>query len=320
MKYFKLFKILTLPFFTNNMIVLPETSDITYFINPPDNSGRSANDHNNKIRENIVHNMTYIDNEYFDDQEYGSDWLNLKTDFDEKMKILCPSFVSYKIQHKAGRKFNYDYLISFLNETKQIISQEKLEFKFNASTIGETPQFVSPMKPSQYLSVPFEEYYYDNYLVSLLQKFELDVPTREIYLKTIHNNKPKCMEAAQTLYYEGCKQSSKYTSSEVATSFYETCNEASRECIKKFIEASDLDTDKLTQYLITSQDNKKYLLYKNGEFNIESSNIDDYIIISCSKNPERARYEAITKSGKKIYILLRWKNGNGIAYPAFQIS
>jgi glutamine cyclotransferase len=128
------------------------------------------------------------------------------------------------------------------------------------------------------------------------------------------------MEAAQTLYYEGCKQSTKYTSSEVATSFYETCNEASRECIKKFIEASDLDTDKLTQYLITSQDNKKYLLYKNGEFNIESSNIDDYIIISCSKNPERARYEAITKSGKKIYILLRWKNGNGIAYPAFQIS
>ena len=35
---------------------------------------------------------------------------------------------------------------------------------------------------------------------------------------------------------------------------------------------------------------KNYLLYKNGEFNIQTSNIDDYIIVKCSKNPEKSLF------------------------------
>jgi len=302
------------------MFILPDISDINYFIDSSENIGRSTNDNNNKIRENIIRSMPFIDNEYFSDPNFGNQWLKLKTDFDNTMRIISTSFASYKIQIKAGRKFNYDYLISFLNETNEIISEKKLEFKYNASSIDETPQFVSPMKPSQYLSIPFEEYYYDNYLVDLLNKFSLEIPDRENYLKTIHNNKPKCMENAQLLYYQGCNQSGKYTGSEQAISFYEACNEISRECITKFIENSELDIDKLNQYLIDSQDAKTYLLYKNGEFNLDSTDVHEYRIISYSKNPKKSRYEAVTQSGKKINILLRWKNGNGIAFPAFQIS
>jgi hypothetical protein len=302
------------------MFILPDIFDINYFINNSKNLGRSSNNHNNKIRENIILSMPFIDDEYFSDPKFGIQWTTFKYDFDKNMKIICSTFTTYKIKHKAGRKFNYDYLISFLDETNQIIYEEKLEFKYNAFTIDETPQFVSPMKPSQYLSIPFEEYYYDNYLVKLFQKFMLEIPNRENYLKTIHNNKPKCMEQAQLLYYQGCKQSSKYTASEQSILFYETCNVYSRECIKKFIENSDLDISKLTQYLINSQDKKIYLLYKDGKFNLDTTDIHNYHILSYSKNPEKARYEALTQSGKKINILLRWKNGNGIAYPAFQIS
>lgn len=302
------------------MIVLPEVTDISYFTNIAENTNRSTNDHNNKVRENIICCMSHIDNDYLLDTKYGLEWRKLKSDFEEKIKIICPSYHSYKIQHKAGRGHNYDYLISFYDENKNKISDEKLEFKFNAATIDEAPQFVSPMKPSQYLSQPFEEYYYDNYLIKLLKNNGLDIPERNIYLKSIHNNKPKCMEAAQLLYYQGCKQSSKYTGTEEATKFYQSCNETSRECIKKFIIDTELLCDKLTEYLLNSQDKKNYLLYKNGEFNIQTSNADDYIIESCVKNPEKSRYEAITKTNKKINILLRWKNGNGIAYPAFQIS
>ena len=302
------------------MIVLPEVSDITYFTSISDNSGRSNNDHNNKVRENIICCMSHIDGDYLLDSEYGLEWNKLKKDFEDKMKIICPTYYSYKIQHKAGRGHNYDYLISFYDEKNCKISDEKLEFKFNAATIDEAPQFVSPMKPSQYLSQSFEEYYYDNYLVKLLQDNGLVVPERSIYLKSVHNNKPKCMEAAQLFYYQGCKQSSKYTGTEQAINFYQSCNDNSRECIQKFISETDLDIEKLTQYLISSQDNKNYLLYKNKEFYVQTVNCDDYIIVSYSKNPEKSRYEATTKTGKKINILLRWKNGNGIAYPAFQIS
>ena len=302
------------------MIMLPENSDITYFTGDVEFTSRSDNDHNNKVREDIITNISYIDEDYFSDPQHGPSWFALKSGFDANMRLICPTYSSYKIEHKAGRKHNYDYLVTFLDDKQNKISDAKLEFKFNAATIDDTPQFVSPMKPSQYLSAPFEEYYYDSYLVPLLQKFGLDVPERNLYLKSIHNNKPKCMEAAQLLYYQGCKQSSKFDGTENATSFYESCNESSRECIKKFIENTDLNIAKLTQYLSESQDQKIYLLYKNGNFNIQVSCSDDYIIDSYSKNPEKFRYEAITKTNKKINILLRWKNGNGIAYPAFQIS
>lgn len=303
------------------MIVLPENTDITYFTGETAGTNRADNDHNNKVREDIIQNMAYIDDGYFSDPQHGADWLTLKTSFDTNMRLICPTYSSYKIEHKAGRKYNYDYLVTFFDDKKSAITDVKLEFKFNAAKIDDTPQFVSPMKPSQYLAAPFEEYYYDSYLVPLLQKFGLDVPERSLYLKSIHNNKPKCMAAAQLLYYQGCKQSSKFDGTEKASSFYESCNEASRECIKKFIANTDLNIDKLTQYLLESQDQKTYLLYKNGKFNIQQvSNNDDYIIESYTKNPEKFRYEAVTKTNKKINILLRWKNGNGIAYPAFQIS
>jgi hypothetical protein len=302
------------------MIVLPEYSDIKYFISEENNLGRSSNDHNNHIRENIIRCMYFIDEDFYTHPEYGLDWIKLKTNFDNKMREICPNYHSYKITHKAGRRYNYDYIVSFIDKNNNKISDEKLEFKYNALNIDETPQFVSPMKPSKYLSQSFEEFYYDNYLVALLQEFELPVPERNIYLKTIHDNKPKCMEAQQLLYYQGSKQSSKYTGEEKACKFYQRCIDTSRECIKKFISFTELDIEKMSDYLLDSQDGKKYLLYKNGEFNLQIPDTNNYRIVSCLKNPEKYRYEATIQNNHTINILLRWKNGNGIAYPSFQIS
>ena len=298
--------------------ILPDNEDILKFTCT--DSSKSENDSNNKIRENIIKNMNFIDEEYLMDPIYGEKWTYLKEQFDITMRLICPSFFKYTIKHMAGRLNNYDFLISFLDVDLCILKEVKLEFKYNASTINETPQFVSPMKPSQYISSSFEEYYYDNYLIPLFNTFELSVPNREIYLKTIHSNKPKCMESAQLLYYQGCKQSSKFTQDEKAYAFYEKANNASRECISQFIENTDLNIEKLSHYLVESQNEKIYLLYKNDKFYVQETNSNDYIIESYIKNPDKSRYDALTKSQKKINILLRWKNGNGIAYPAFQIS
>ena len=103
------------------MIVLPEVTDISYFTNIPENTGRSTNDHNNKVRENIICCMSHIDNDYLLDTKYGLEWSKLKSDFEGKIKIICSSYHSYKIQQKAGRGHNYDYLISFYVETKNKI-------------------------------------------------------------------------------------------------------------------------------------------------------------------------------------------------------
>lgn len=62
------------------------------------------------------------------------------------------------------------------------------------------------------------------------------------------------------------------------------------------------------------------MLYKNNNIYLQCINIMEYEIVSYVKKPNKSLYIATTKTGKKIKILLRWKNGNGIAFPAFQIS
>lgn len=291
---------------------------IKYFNTPL--NGRSENDTNNKYREKVITNMPNFDDSFYDDPEYGNDFINFRFEFNKTLKLICPSYHSYEIEHKGGRRYNYDYLFTFFNENEYKICEEKIEFKYNASCIDEAPQFVSPMNPSQYLSQSFEAYYYDNYLKQFLIENNLPVPERNIYIDTIGNDTPECVREAQILYYQGCKQSSRYNGDENAILFYNKCKNISKKCITDFINETDLNIEALTQYLITSQNNKIYLLYKNGSFYIQRTNNDDYIIDSYSKNANKNTYNVVTKTGKKMKILLRWKNGNGIAYPAFQIS
>jgi hypothetical protein len=62
------------------------------------------------------------------------------------------------------------------------------------------------------------------------------------------------------------------------------------------------------------------MLYKEGILNLETRNLDEYVITSITKEPKKSRFIAKTKTGRVLKILLRWKNGNGIAFPSFQIS
>jgi hypothetical protein len=97
-------------------------------------------------------------------------------------------------------------------------------------------------------------------------------------------------------------------------------NQISKESIKEFISKSHLDHNKLTDYLLKTQVDKNYMLYKDKKIYIQKINLDDYRIVSSVKNKQMNGYVATSKSGIKIKILLRWKNGNGIAFPAFQIK
>ena len=62
------------------------------------------------------------------------------------------------------------------------------------------------------------------------------------------------------------------------------------------------------------------MLYKDEIFYAEKIKLKNYSIIEYKKDSIHTRYISTTKSGLKLKILLRWKNCNGIAYSAFQIS
>ena len=277
-----------------------------------DISVRRSNDEMNHMREYIIGAIynSKIPTEYY---IFSSRWKRLKETTDKYLGKLLPdeTITDVKCVHKGGRNSKYDFEI-ILNK-KHVF---KIEFKFNSSSQDSIPQFVSPMKPSQYLSDSYESHYYNHYLIPISKKFNMEIPSEEEYLQKIHSPDPKCMKEFQEKYYKGCKNSSRYKGNKDDISFYNELIKKSKESIQKFIEQSELDIEKLNEYLKKTQDKKIYMMYKNDEFYFEES--IQYQIESYTKT--KTSYMAKTTTNKKICILLRWKNGNGIAFPAFQIS
>jgi len=292
-------------------------------------SQRKTNDKNNKMREKIICNIinNRVSPEYFDVPE----WFSLKTTIYTYLNELNGHAPYSRVEclQKGGRKFNYDFDIIFYapncDDTSLPLpspTKYNVEFKYNVSAIDQTPQFVSPVKPSQYLTLCYENYFFENYLPLLSAFSGLPLPLKDVYMKEIHSSSPPCMKLYQELYYRGCKASSRFTGDERAISFYEKSKELSAESISRFIENADIKIDELSNYLSESQKNKIYMLYFKEKMILEKTNINDYRIdpSSCIKNPAKSRYEFTTISGKPLHVLLRWKNGNGIAFPSFQIS
>lgn len=294
---------------------------------------RSQNDKNNKMREAII---SAIINNRVPTTYYLTDrWRNLKIAVVGFLQSCCFGSASLSASSciecipAAGRGHNYDFTIVSSNGGGGCVSTtHHVEFKFNAGKVSDTPQFVSPMKPSQYLSGSYEEYFYDKYMPTIAAMAGGVVPDRTEWLKQIHNNAPACVKHLQDKYYAGCSVSSQFTNDANDIAFYEMCKKLSSESIREFIIHYDLAIVKLTDYLRESQEGKTYMLFQPPAANTTSPpiitlqrvNPADYNIVSCIKNPEKSRYECVTQSGKKIHVLLRWKNGNGIAFPAFQIS
>lgn len=284
---------------------------------------RNNNDVSNKTRENIIGAIINdkVPKCYF----ILSKWKRMKCALNAYLKDLSTeNYSGVECVHKAGRSHKYDFLITFYGEDGKSKRECTVEFKFNVSSINKCPQFVQPMKPSQYMSssISYEEYYYEKYLPILSDFVGLSLPERHVYLQQIHSTSPKCLKPYQDLYYRGCNNSTKFTGNVKDVEFYNLANKVSRDSIKTFIEnpETSLDIKSLSFYLNKSQAGKIYMLYYNGEFILEHANMDEYSIESVIKNPNKFRFECVSKTGKKNNVLLRWKNGNGIAYPAFQIS
>ena len=278
-------------------------------------SYKKYNDKNNKTRENIIGAIinNKIPIEYY---KYSRRWNNLKKNIESYIYDLIghSNINNIVLIHRGGRKYNYDFTIIINN------IEYNIELKFNAENIDDTPQIVSPVKTSKYLSRSYEEYYYDNYLPKLISPNNIKYPIRTQYITEIHGNKPKCMEYFQNIYYQGCSKSSKYTGDKNSIEFYNLSNSIDKISRENFINTTDLNINALSSYLKETQKNKIYMLYKNNKFHKQIVNIDDYELVRCEKYPEKFKYLAYSASGKQIDILLRWKNGNGIAFPAFQIS
>lgn len=299
-----------------------EKSNIELFYS---HQSKNCNDESNKIRECIIKTLA-------DGNPHPTHhrWVDIYDKFNlyiDKLKIYVSKYTdqsvySYKIKTKGGRRYHYDFIIMFYNAGNTLIKEFKIEFKNNSCNVNDCPQYVSPMKLSKYFECAktYEELFYDEYLPSICSKVNQDIPDKTIYLKQIHGNNPKCMIPFKEAYYKGAKQSSKYTGLEEDIQNYNFMNEKSRESIKKFLEGSKLKISEMNNYLIDTQKDKKYMLWGNNEFHYQEVDPDDYTIDKILRIKKNNTVVCLTKSNKEMNILLRWKNGNGVAFPALQIS
>lgn len=304
-------------------------------INCLSNCALEDNDDFNKRREHLIALITNneIPEHYYENSKWFKLRNNLQACLDElAKKIGVPPDIQYtiKVTPKGGRLFNYDFDITFKEVNSESIDSianikpkvwnAKLEFKYNVTKIAETPQFVSPMKPSQYLNQSYEEFYYDNYLPQVANLMNLQMPERGLYLSKIHNNNPEIMIPFKRQYHRGCPRHKDFSGEQKDIDIYIATKNIARESIEKFIGQSELLKDRVEAYLQRGQEGKVYMMYKDGDFNLESMNPNNYILEEIVKEPVKNRYVCKTKSGIWIAMLLRWKNGNGIAFPAFQVS
>ena len=299
----------------NRKEITIEFDDINLF-NPCLN--RSNNDENNKKREYIIYSII---NKYIPDCWYIEDnWKELK---DKLFKFLDDNkpceYESIKCVLKAGRK-NNDFNITYY--TSEIFITIKTEFKFNVNKISSCPQWVSPMHPSKFMTNNFEEYHYYNYLGSICNIWGVPKPNKNDFVNKIHYEKPECVEDLQFAYYKGAKGSSRCTGLQSDIEKCVKCKDISKKSISEFLNQTELNVDKLNDYLLNSQKDKHYMLFDTitQSFKHEKPDKKDYTIKSDSIKKTKNSFIGETESGKKISILLRWKNGNGIAFPAFQIK
>jgi hypothetical protein len=300
-----------------------QLNDIENFIKK---STKDKNGEINDMREDIILNIINknIPQEYY---EKNPKWEDLRKALNEWIiRIKQKEFPRMKdevikFDKKAGRKNSYDFLMKVSGKNGRNYSEKdyKIEFKYNTKSIEGAPQFSSPSNPDKYfIGEKYVEYYYDNYLDKIVKKANevlekenkdlLEKPDKDVYIKTINNNNPNCVLKFKELF----KRSKKFST---------YCKEQSNKSIIEFMKKCELNTDSLSEYLYKNQKDKHYMLYHNGKFIYDKhKNNDMYKIKKDNMIVKAPNLICETVSGHKLKIMLRWKNGNGIAFPAFQIS
>ena len=283
-------------------------------------SERSRNDSSNKLREKIIEMIGNrgINNEWFQNDL----WKTLRDEIHRFESINSPTiYERVKWIKKGGRGYSRDFDLEYYNNNEKIKTR-KIEFKYNVNTLSDCPQWASPMKPSQYLicDKSYEEYFYDNYLIQLCERFGREMPNKEEYLKQIHCDESRCISDMQEKYYKGSSGSSRCSGLDEDLQFCKFCKQISKESINNYFELCELNHDILNKYLLKKQKGKEYMLYKDGKIYHEVYTSDDYTINPDKTIKKSPYFKCETVSGKKMNILFRWKNGNGIAFPAFQIK
>jgi hypothetical protein len=294
---------------------MPDVTDIKYFLSGGIN--KSSNDESNKIRENVITNMLNLDDDYFNDIEYGSHWKNLREKFMTVLFTICTiPFKHVDIKHMGGMTHNYDFRLKFLKDDNILSKEIKLEFKHNNTNIKDLIQFLELYDKDckttfDICDVSYAEFYYDNYLDKYIDcdsEIKESKPTKEVYLKNVCDIKYK-----QPFFKDLYKNKSNKIKEK---------KQIANESIKTYLQnyTSTFRFEKITEKIKESQSDKVFLLWDCENFHTQSINTESLKIKHIVK-VENLYFDVFVEGLQyNIRIRLNWGNNNGIANPRWKFT
>jgi hypothetical protein len=297
------------------LIIMPDVTDIKYFLSGGIN--KSSNDESNKIRENVITNMLNLDDDYFNDIEYGSHWKNLREKFMTVLFTICTiPFKHVDIKHMGGMTHNYDFRLKFLKDDNILSKEIKLEFKHNNTNIKDLIQFLELYDKDckttfDICDVSYAEFYYDNYLDKYIDcdsEIKESKPTKEVYLKNVCDIKYK-----QPFFKDLYKNKSNKIKEK---------KQIANESIKSYLQNynSTFRFEKITEKIKESQSDKVFLLWDCENFHTQSINTESLKIKHIVK-VENLYFDVFVEGLQyNIRIRLNWGNNNGIANPRWKFT
>lgn len=296
--------------------VLPIIEHINYFKYAGVN--KFQNGVQNKIRENIITNMFNLNDNYFNDPYFGSDWKNLQNKFINSVSTLCEiPFQKIILEPVGGMSYNYDFNLSFLDKNKNKIKKIKLEFKHNNSDISKLVQFMELYdkdckdKFNLCSEMSYTEYYYNNYLDKYLQtdnELIYKKPEKREYLKYVSDISYR-HEFFNLLYKK--KDNQLNNKKKVA-------NESVIEYLKLY--SSTFNFDKVTEKIKESQRNKVYLLWDCENFHTQILDVENMSMSRIKKMNNLSFDVNVENFNYDICVRLRWANNNGLVNPSWKFS
>lgn len=222
-------------------------------------------------------------------------WFDVYKGWINKLNLLCPN--GWVLKRTAGRNHHYDFLLS---DEK---TSYKIEFKYNTKSVDKCPQFLN-ISSKSFTNFDYAEYFYEYYLNKVADLYLLDLPDKSDYIKNIHKSVPT-IQFLKTLKSANDNRHKSIVKDSIST---------------YLANLDHINIDSINTKILETQSGKKYILFHQGQYYCDFLSDEDLTVsdIKCVRNNNVVVLK--TLSGYHIEMLLRWKNGIGVLYPAWQIS
>jgi hypothetical protein len=271
---------------------------------------RGDNDRNNKIREDILVFLRNPPVEYLSDEIYGELWREMSQKWNDCLGTLCDvPYDDIRVKKMAGRRYNYDHEISFLNEGL-VVKTIKSEFKYNADCLDSLPEYFNAPEKKRFIEACYAEYFYDNYVDRICALSDTLVkPTKDAYMKNIYS--------ANYLKHEFFRRLK-----EIEPIIRNEKKHIVQESIKNYLTeyGGTINLAALSDDIRRTQSGKLFILWNLRDFKADGFVDEDFDLESVVRIKNDNVLVVRSKSGTLHNLLLRWKNHLGILYPAWQIS